>query len=268
AEEWPASRIRADAAPPVRRLGREPLDGVAGEIAVAAETRPRPGGTPPPFAMEADGRAIVFLARSLDVAREAAAHRMEEIARRVRDGARGLVVDLRGDGGGTEQIAVIIASALSPRVVVGGSRRVRLSARARAARPEWRDLAEDTARPGWSADLPLATTGGGMDPGPIAVLIDAGCRSSCEQLALLLRAGGARLFGETTGGSSGAPIEVHLPQSGAWVEIPAWALVDPSGDPVEGHGVVPDEAVAPTRADVAAGRDPVRARALAWVAGR
>src|SRR5262249_2381952 len=128
AEEWPASRIRADAAPPVRRLGREPLDGVAGEIAVAAETRPRPGGTPAPFGVEADGRAIVFLAGSLAVAREAAAHRMEEIARRVRDGARGLVVDLRGDGGGTEQIAVIIASALSPRVVVGGSRRVRLSA--------------------------------------------------------------------------------------------------------------------------------------------
>src|SRR5262249_60160015 len=95
-------------------------------------------------------------------------------ARRVREGARGLVVDLRGDGGATEQIAVIIASALAPRVVVGGSRRVRLSARARAARPEWRDLAEDPARPGWSADLPLATTGGGVDPGPIAGLIDAG----------------------------------------------------------------------------------------------
>src|SRR5262249_59348825 len=121
---------------------------------------------------------------------------------------------------------------------------------------------------GGGAGRPRGARGGGGDPGPGAVLIAAGGRGWGEQPALLPGGGGARLFGETTGGSSGAPIEVHLPQSGAWVEIPAWALVDPSGDPVEGHGVVPAEAVAPTRADVAAGRDPMRAPALAWVAGR
>ncbi len=268
AEEWPASRIGADAAPPVRRLRRETLAGATGELAVAAEARPRPGPPPPPLVVEAEGAAIVLRARSLDVPREAAARQMDEVARRVRAGARGLVVDLRGNGGGTEHIAVAVASAVSPRVVVGGSRRVRLSPAARAARPEWLSLAEDPARPGWSRELPLATAGAGVDPGPMAVLIDAGCRSSCEQLALLLRAAGARVLGETTGGSSGAPIEVRMPRSGAWVEIPAWALADAAGEPIEGHGVVPDEALAPTRADLAAGRDPAMARALAWVAAR
>jgi carboxyl-terminal processing protease len=217
--------------------------------------------------VEAHAGTIVLRVRGLDLPRDAVAIQLDELARRLRDGAGGLVVDLRGNAGGTEQIAVAIASAVTPRPVVGGNRRVRLSTAARAARPEWRDLASDPAHPGWSEELPLATTGGGADPGPVAVLIDAGCRSSCEQLALLLRAAGARLIGETTGGSSGAPITVRMPRSGAWVEIPAWALVDPAGRPIEGRGVVPDEVLAPTRADLAAGRDPVLARGLAAVAG-
>jgi C-terminal processing protease CtpA/Prc len=261
AEEWPASRIAAGAAAPVRRLRRD--DGI--DVAVAAEDRPRPGPRAPPLAVDDRDGTIVVTVRALDVARDELARAVDDLARRVRAGARGVVVDLRGNGGGRDQTATAIAGAVSPVAVVGGYRRVRLSPQARAARAEWRDLPEDPDRPGWSYALPLATAGGGVDPGRVAALIDAGCRSACEQLALLLRAAGARLIGETTGGSSGAPIAVTLPRSGAWVDIPAWSLTSAAGEPIEGHGVAPDEVLAPTRADLAAGRDAVLARGLAWV---
>jgi C-terminal processing protease CtpA/Prc len=75
------------------------------------------------------------------------------------------------------------------------------------------------------------------------------------------------LFGETTGGSSGAPVEYTMPWSKARVTVPAWQMVDAAGRPIEGHGVAPDEPVAATLDDVAAGRDPVFARAAAWAAG-
>ena len=55
-----------------------------------------------------------------------------------------------------------------------------------------------------------------------------------------------------------------LPKSGARVTVPAWAMFDLSGNPIEGRGVIPDEEVAPTRADVAAHKDPVLERALSW----
>jgi C-terminal processing protease CtpA/Prc len=99
----------------------------------------------------------------------------------------------------------------------------------------------------------------------MAALIDAGCRSSCEALALLLRAMGAHLYGERTGGSSGAPLSIELPKSRARVTVPAWAMFDPAGNAIEGRGVAPDDEIAPTRADLVARRDPVLARALEYV---
>src|SRR5262249_50450833 len=97
---------------------------------------------------------------------------------------------------------------------------------------------------------------------------DAGCRSSCEALAMLLRAAGGRLFGERTGGSSGAPVSALMPKSGARVTVPAWEMFDPAGNPIEGRGIMPDETLAPTRADVSAHQDPVLDRAAAWASAR
>jgi len=100
------------------------------------------------------------------------------------------------------------------------------------------------------------------------VVIDAGCRSSCETLALLLRALGARLFGATTGGASGAPIAFTMPWSKAEVTIPVWELYDLGGKPVEGRGVAPDEPVDPTAADLIEGRDRPLDVAVEWAGAR
>ncbi len=222
---------------------------------ILPETEPRPGGKLPDAALEPHDGALVLTVRSLQN-RDALGGPLTALARMLTT-HKGVVVDLRGDQGGYDKAALDVAARLAHGPATAGARRVRLSKAARAARPEWHDLVADPALPGWSLPQPVAVPGGAPDPGPIAVLVDAGCRSSCETLALLLHAGGARLIGETTGGVSGGPIDVILPRSRARVEVPVFAMFDLMGTPIEGHGVVPDEVVTATAADLAAGRDAV-----------
>jgi hypothetical protein len=51
------------------------------------------------------------------------------------------------------------------------------------------------------------------------------------------------------------------------VQIPAFALFDPAGEPVEGNGVAPDDPLAASAADIAARRDPILERGLRWAGG-
>jgi hypothetical protein len=258
AAEWPAARQGLGDAPRPRRLERETLAGARSTLVVAPETEPRAGGPPAPWAVARAGDALVVTLRSLDLKGD----ELDALLRAL-GGADGVVVDLRGNRGGYDKAAAAIAGRLVGGPTSGGTRRVRLSAAVRAARPAWGSLTPDAARPGWSTPLVLATPPGPAGARRVAALIDAGCHSSCEELALLLRAGGARLVGATTGGSSGGPITITLPSSGARVTVPVWALFDASGRPIEDHGVDPDEPLEATRADIAARRDPVLERAQA-----
>ena len=264
ARSWPAARAAVDVAPRARAITRELADGSYQTLSIVPETTPRAGGRPPAIEVTMRGDVAILCVRSLRGRVKDTIQQATAAATTILGQARGLVVDLRDNDGGFEDGALAIAARLSTRRLVAGSTRVRLSAAARAQQRAWRDLPEDPDRPGWSALMPLATDGLAARelPGRIAVVIDAGCRSSCETLALLLRAAGARLFGERTGGAGGAPITIELPRSKARVGIPARASYDPTGAPIEGRGVGPDELVVPTRADLAARRDVALERAL------
>jgi carboxyl-terminal processing protease len=266
AQAWPASRSAADAIPRERTLELELRDGTRDALAIVPETSPRPGGPRPKLELDRRGTIALLSVRSLDRSVADTRRIARELAEEIFAEPHGLVVDLRGNKGGYELGALAIVSELSPAPVVGGSTRVRLSAHARE-RQVWRDLPEDPERPGWSVEQPLQSDGlaARAYPGAIAVLVDAGCQSSCETLALLLRTMGARLFGETTGGTGGAPIKIALPHSGARLAVPARAAFDRAGEPIEGRGVAPDEVVTPTRDDVAAARDVVLERGIAHV---
>ena len=269
AEQWPAARVDLDAAPPERRVTRERADGAYETLWVRPETAPRPGPAPPDLALEKRGGAALLSVRSLGGRAAELEARLAEMGREIFTNPSGLVVDLRGNAGGFDRAARLVAAPLCSGSVTGAQVRVRLSPRARAARPEWKELSEDPARPGWSVPQPVRAECQAPRPYPgrMAVLIDAGCRSSCEALALLLRAMGARLLGERTGGSSGAPLPVLLPRSGSRVTVPAWAMFDLDGRPIEGIGVAPDEEIIPTRAEVTARRDRALERALAYTTG-
>jgi hypothetical protein len=80
--------------------------------------------------------------------------------------------------------------------------------------------------------------------------------------------GAARLVGQTTGGNmrginGGAFFFVRLPASGLAFDLPLIGTFSPTPQP--DAGVQPDVLVAATAADIAAGRDPVLARALGLI---
>jgi carboxyl-terminal processing protease len=103
--------------------------------------------------------------------------------------------------------------------------------------------------------------------GPLAILVDGLSGSASECFA-----GGmqsikrARVFGETTMGQALPALFDRLPNGD--VLIHAYGdFVTADGTRLEGRGVVPDEAVAPNRRDLAAGRDAALEAALAWIDG-
>ena len=264
---WPASRVRADKEPPARVIDRERPDGTKDTVSIVPETTPRPGVRPPPVELQWRGDVAILGVHTLKE-RVAETRKLATAAfAQIHAKPKGLVFDLRDNDGGYEEGARAIVAQLVTGHVVGANTRVRLSAQARAQQKLWRDLPEDPKNPGWSALTPFAVDGVAPRPyaGKVAVIIDAGCMSSCETLALLLRASGARIFGSRTAGSGGAPVTVTFARSGARLSIPARAAFDLGGEPVEGRGVTPDEPLAATRADIIARRDAVLERAIDWV---
>jgi carboxyl-terminal processing protease len=243
---------------PLRLSVEDPLTGMRAVVLPLARREPAPK---PAFELTFDGDLAVLRLRTFDAGSspDDLPEKFKVIAAR----AKGLVVDLRGNRGGIDRIAHGALQHVIDKEAVVASYRVRLSRRALEARAQWRKL---KARPdGFSEPVPVTVAPKGPRfAGPVVALVDIGCRSSCETLAAGLKATGrAVLVGERTGGTSGAPIKVRLPHSGASVGIPTWSMMTPEGRPIEGLGIAPHEQVPTTRAAVRAGVDPQRARALA-----
>lgn len=170
--------------------------------------------------------------------------------------AKRIVIDLRGDRGGDLDLAGFhVVAGLAEGTASLGTYRVLVAPETLAKRPKWKGL---TAGPdGYSPpqDLTVPALAHGFK-GPVAVVVDAGCVSTCEVIAAALRADvHAIVVGETTGGSSGAPVEIELPTSHAKIAIPTWNLIAADGHPIEGDGVVPDVDVVATPDALAAGQD-------------
>jgi carboxyl-terminal processing protease len=101
--------------------------------------------------------------------------------------------------------------------------------------------------------------------GPVAILVDSQSASTSEILAAgLQESRRARVFGESSAGAALPSFFKRLP-TGDLLQYAIADMTTPAGRMIEGHGVVPDVAVALTRADLAGGRDPVAAAAQAWL---
>lgn len=155
--------------------------------------------------------------------------------------ASGLILDLRGNGGGDSRLAEQIAGRFfSERFCYGQDRfRHRLPQR------------------GWSLRFEYCVEPRGETITlPLVLLMDSRNMSSAEQfIAIFTESGRALTVGERTGGASGNPLAFPLP-GGGQIRFSAGAFYTRSGLLIEGNGIQPDVPVTFTLADFQQGRDP------------
>ncbi|MFT3692657.1 MAG: S41 family peptidase [Kofleriaceae bacterium] len=261
AKTWTSVLVTKGDKPRQRSIGVRKRSG--GDVTVQITPKPPVSPKKDVVAIEKRGDVAIVTLKSLEggKARQKAIDTVLADAR----SSKGIVIDLRGDRGGIDTVGHRVVAGLVPGKAAVATYRVLAAPETLARRPKWKDLVAEAD--GFSAVQ--TTTVDGLDQpyaGKVAVIVDAGCISTCEVVAAALRADiGAVLVGDITGGSSGAPVDVALPASKGSLAIPTWNLTTPDGKPIEDDGVAPDLVVGPTPDGLAAGHDEPLDAAIARV---
>ncbi len=114
----------------------------------------------------------------------------------------------------------------------------------------------------------IDTRGERVEPfaGPLAILIDNTSASTSEVFAAGMQAiGRGRVFGQRSMGAVLPSLMDELPNGDVLQHAFADFVVSGTGVRLEGRGVIPDEEVRVSRADLLAGRDPVLDAAVEWI---
>lgn len=163
-------------------------------------------------------------------------------------GTRGLIIDLRSNGGGSEPLALAIAGAFLDRERVYGKTQYRSG-------PEHEDLGppqEQVCRP----------KGPWHYVGPVVVLQGQRTMSSAESFVMMLaQCPQVTTLGDRTAGSSGNPRQLS-PGAGITVNLPRWNPLDAAGKPFDAAGIAPDVAIKAGEDAFRDNRDPVLEAAL------
>jgi carboxyl-terminal processing protease len=163
---------------------------------------------------------------------------------------RGIVIDLRGNPGGVLTMIMGLSGHFVDSPLNLGTITTRDSSLKLVANPRTVGAAGQPVRP---------------FAGPIAVLVDEGSYSASEIFSGGMQSiGRARIFGARTAGGALPAVLEKLP-GGDVLQYAIGDFVTATGDRIEGHGVVPDTVLGPSRADLLAGRDPVLEAALDWI---
>jgi len=148
----------------------------------------------------------------------------------------GLILDLRGNGGGDQRLADQIARRFLTEPFTYGRE----------------DYAGRLPQRGWLPGITFRLTPRQpLYEGPLVLLIDEYNFSTAEQFIVALSdSGRATTVGRPTGGSTGNPVSFEL-TGGALVRFSTGDFRRHDGTPVEGRGIVPDRLVTLTAADCA-----------------
>ncbi len=164
--------------------------------------------------------------------------------------AEGIVIDLRGNPGGVAGLSAGFAGYFGTGKETLGTLKTR------------RDELKLQINPRL-----VLRNGSKFEPyqGPVAILIDQFSGSTSEIFAAGMQdLERARIFGETSMGAA-LPATIEELPNGDYLMHPIADLLRPSGERVEGDGVVPDEEVPLTVDGLQAGRDEPLEAALEWL---
>ena len=165
-----------------------------------------------------------------------------------------LVIDLRGNGGGSRATAIAAAGRFADRARTFGYLRFR----AGVGHDDFSPYAAERVPPSGTARF----------HGPVYLLTDREVLSAAEEFALAMRAlPTTTTVGDTTGGASGGPVTREL--SNGWTyQLSQWIEYTAAGAIYEDVGLPPDVEVLAGDASAGGGRDRALERAIALARGR
>jgi carboxyl-terminal processing protease len=165
----------------------------------------------------------------------------------------GMVIDLRGNGGGVGAMVMGLAGHFTDDRMPLGVMKTRTTELKFSANPRRVDTAGERVTP---------------YAGPVAILTDGLTGSASEMFAGGMQgAGRMRVFGDTTAGGV-LPASMSRLPNGDVLYHAFGEFETADGTYLEGRGVYPDEPVALSREALLAGRDDVLLAALQWIAGQ
>lgn len=163
----------------------------------------------------------------------------------------GLILDVRGNGGGSE----LYASNLAARFT---NERVKVGYTCYKTGPGHNDFSSLETRYVEPAEYHLRWQK------PVAVLVNRGCFSAANDFAVMMaEMPKARLFGDHTGGGGGMPVSSELP-CGWSVRFSSVPTFDARGNDIE-SGIEPDVKVSMTQSDMERGVDTIIETAREWI---
>lgn len=160
---------------------------------------------------------------------------------------KGIIIDIRGNGGGSDTYSRLVASRFTDRTRVYSFIRFK-SGPGHDAFDHW---TSKSIKP--EGELYIK---------PVVLLTNRRVFSSAEDFTLAMHAiPTVKIVGDTTGGGSGNPIQRVLP-NGWKFRVPRWQQVDINMNYYEGTGIVPDIPVWITTSDLLNGKDTILEKAI------
>ncbi|HEY4611824.1 MAG TPA: S41 family peptidase [Bacteroidota bacterium] len=161
---------------------------------------------------------------------------------------RGMIVDIRSNGGGSDYLGMIVAGRFADRTRTYSYVQYRNG-------PRHTDFTPMDPRT-------ISPQGPRQFLKPVALLTNRRCFSSAEGTTLMFRAlENVTVIGDTTGGGSGNPISLQLP-NGWNYRLSRWIQYAADQKVFEGIGLAPDIPQWISFADSVAGRDAILERAI------